>query len=185
MNVTTISSCILLVISLNTYAAKMSDPLDLEHFEETNSCQSCDISDATIYENHDNGTLLDSFAIRTKFNNNFYNGNFSGSIMTYCEIDGFSTRKFQKSVFNKTNLSYSKLNNVDLSNADFTDANLSFADFTNANLSRANFTNTNLENATFYYSILIGSNLTEEQLQQVKSIDCTIMPDGNLSNCKN
>ncbi|WP_416209974.1 pentapeptide repeat-containing protein [Legionella sp. PATHC038] len=53
-----------------------------------------------------------------------------------------------------------------------------------ANFSGVNFTNANLNNVIIRSSILIGANLTQEQLKQIKSIECTVMPNGELNNNK-
>lgn len=87
----------------------------------------------------------------------------------------------QETIFEKVNLSYSSFENTDLSGANLSDVNLSYSDLYRVNLSGVNFTNANLSNATIRKSILIGANLSQEQLKQVKSIECTVMPNGELN----
>ena len=182
----TILPCLMaLTLSIASHAKAQADEEDLTTFSETNYCQGCDISNATITKSHDNGSLINSFAIRAKFHASLYRMDFSGSIMTYCEIqEGYSILKAQQSNFDKANLSYSYMHKVDLSKANFTDVNLSESDFKYVNFSEADFTNANLQGATIQNSILIGSNLTEEQISQLKSIECTVMPDGTYNRNK-
>lgn len=174
---------IIFSVSLNTYAKTSADESDLKTFKETNFCQNCDLSNAKIYDNHDNGSLLNSFAIKTVFKGSLMKMNLSGSIMTYCNIEGniLSPLNAQESNFDKVNLSYSEISHADLSGANFTDVNLSNSDFYYVNLSDADFTNANLTDTTFKKSILIGAKLTDEQLKQIKSIQCSVMPNGEMN----
>ena len=172
---------IIFSVSLNTFAKTSADENDLKIFKDTNFCQNCDISNAYIYDDHDNGSLLNSFAIKTVFMGSLMKMNFSGSIMTYCKINNYSTIHAQESNFDKVNLSYSEINNTDLSGANFTDVNLNNSDFYEVNLSDTDFTNANLTDTTFNKTILIGARLTDEQLQQIKSIQCSVMPNGEMN----
>lgn len=168
--------------SLNTHAQGLQDDEDLKTFEDTNYCQGCDISEARINGNHDNGFLLQSYAIRTRFAGSLYKMDFSGSIMTYSEIYKLfgDALNAQLTNFNKVNLSFANIKYVDMSGVKLIDTNLSNSDFFSVNFSGADFSNANLQGATIKESILIGSNLNEEQLKQIKSIECTIMPNGEL-----
>ena len=78
------------------------------------------------------------------------------------------------------NLSYSRFTRVDLSGRNLSEANLSNSNLDEVNLSDVNFANANLSNVSIRSSILIGANLTKEQLTQIKSIKCTVMPNGDL-----
>lgn len=173
---------IMLSISLNTYAQVMADETDLKTFSEKNYCQGCDISNAEINEDHDNGALLNSFAIKTEFKGSFHKMDFSGSIMTYCKVYSWiKTISAQEANFNKVNLSYAHIEQTDLSGSQFTDVNLSNTDFYNVNLSDVDFTNANLQDVTIKNSILIGANLSDDQMEQIKSIRCSIMPNGEMN----
>lgn len=182
-----ILSCLLaLTLSTTSNAKAQADEEDLTTFSETNYCQGCDISNATISKDHDNGSLINSFAIKTQFRSHLYQMDFSGSIMTYCEMRKFnSILRAQQANFDKVNLSYSNIVEVDFSKANFSDVNLSESDFKGVNFSEVDFTNANLQGVTLRNVILIGSNITEAQLNKVKSIECTVMPDGTLNrnNC--
>ena len=59
-------------------------------------------------------------------------------------------------------------------------ANLKNANFENANFSNANFQGALIDDANFKNTILIGANITKEQLNTVASKDCAILPDGSL-----
>ncbi|MBA2709020.1 MAG: pentapeptide repeat-containing protein [Tatlockia sp.] len=175
---------VLMGLSFSTQSKVLADAEDLKVFADTNFCQGCDLSGAKIYEDHDNGFLLSSYAIKTEFSGSLYKINFSGSIMNYSKFSAnyFSaTLKIQESNFDKVNLSYSLFKNSDLSGANFSDVNLSNSDWERANFSGVNFANANLNNVTIRNSILIGSNLSQEQLKQVKNIECTVMPNGELN----
>ncbi|WP_084273801.1 pentapeptide repeat-containing protein [Legionella fairfieldensis] len=174
---------ILMGLSFSTQSRVLADAEDLKVFADTNFCQGCDLSGAKIYEAHDNGSLLGSYAIKTEFVGSLFRMNFSGSIMNYSKFSGgyFSVLKIQEASFDKVNLSYSSFNNTDLSGANFSDVNLNNSDWDRANFSGVNFANANLNNVTIRNSILIGANLSQEQLKQVKSIECTVMPNGELN----
>ena len=69
---------------------------------------------------------------------------------------------------------------MEMLRADFENANLKNANFENANFSNANFHGAIIDDANFKNTILIGSNITEEQLSKVASKECAILPDGTL-----
>ncbi len=173
----------LMGLSFSTQSKVLADTEDLKIFADTNFCQGCDLSGATIYENHDNGSLLGSYAIKTEFSGSLYKMNFSGSIMNYSKFSGgfYGVLSIQEANYDKVNLSYSIFNGTDLSCANFSDVNLSNSNWEQANFSGVNFANANLNNVTIRHSILIGANLSQEQLKQVKSIRCTVMPNGELN----
>lgn len=171
-------------LSLSSHAKVFADAEDLKVFADTNYCYGCDLSGAKISEDHDNGSLLNSYAIKTEFLGSLYKMNFSGSIMTYSKFYGDSINnplKIQETTFDKVNLSYSSFNYTDLSGANFSDVNLSYSKLDRANFSGVDFTNANLNNVTIHNSILIGALLSEEQLKQAKSITCTVMPNGEFN----
>ncbi len=181
-NYKSVTLFILMSLSFSSQAKILADADDLKTFTETNYCQGCDLSGAVIYQAHDNGFLLNSYAIKTKFEGSLYKMNFSGSIMTYSKYGHlFQTLGIQESNFDKVNLNYSSFDNADLSGTNLSDVNLSNSDLNHVNLSGVNFTNANLSNVNIHNSILIGANLTPAQLEQVKSIECTIMPNGELN----
>lgn len=172
---------ILISLSLSPQAMA-ADAEDLEIFYKTNYCQGCDLSGVEINKDHDNGFLLNSYAIKTEFSGSLQKMNFSGSIMNYSVFTHFfHVQHIQEANFDKVNMSYSRIIDADLSGANLSDVNLSNSDLDNVNLSGVNFTNANLTNTTISYSILIGAQITQDQLEQVKSIDCTVMPDGELN----
>lgn len=176
---------ILMSMSFSSQSKGLVDPEDLKIFNDTNYCQGCELSGATITKNHDNGSLINSYAVQTDFTGSLYKMNFTGSVMInskFHSLSNASALKVQEANFDKVNLSYSKIEHVDLSRANFSDADLSNANLDRTNFSEVNFTNANLTNATIQNSILIGSNLTQEQLAQFKSIKCTVMPNGELNN---
>lgn len=173
----------LMSLTLSSHAKTLYDPEDLRIFSETNSCQGCDLSGARIFKDHDHGSLINSYAIKTEFLGSLYMMDFSGSIMTYSKIGYlfYNTRDVQETNFDKVNLSYSTIIKVDLSGANFSNVDLSNSDLDRVNLSDVNFSNANLNNVIVRNSILIGANLTQEQLNQIKSIECTVMPNGELN----
>lgn len=174
---------VLMGLSFSTQSKVLADAEDLKVFSDTNFCQGCDLSGAKINEAHENGSLLGSYAIKTEFSGSLYKMNFSGSVMNYSKFSGYfySILNIQEANFDKVNLSYSVFKYTDLSGANFSDVNLSNSDWEQANFSGVNFANANLNNVTIRDSILIGANLSQEQLKQVKSIECTVMPNGELN----
>lgn len=112
-----------------------------------------------------------------------HGGHYELILMDYSKFSGYyySVLKIQEANYDKVNLSYSIFKDTDLSGANFSDVNLSNSDWERANFSGVNFANANLNNVTISHSILIGANLSQEQLEQVKSIKCTVMPNGELN----
>ena len=70
------------------------------------------------------------------------------------------------------------LGHANLSGADLRDANLSSASLESANLEGANLEGANLESANLESANLKGANVTDEQLDQAKSLKGATMPNG-------
>jgi uncharacterized protein YjbI with pentapeptide repeats len=77
------------------------------------------------------------------------------------------------------NLEGADLSGVDLNGADLSGANLHSADLEGANLSCANLSMTNFHDAYLFHASLHNTNVTDEQLVIVKSLEETIMQDGS------
>jgi len=58
---------------------------------------------------------------------------------------------------------------------------MSYSHFNSVNLSSTDFTGANTKGVDFGHSILIGSNITKEQLAVAKSLSCAVLPDGTVS----
>jgi hypothetical protein len=82
-----------------------------------------------------------------------------------------------------TRLSYAFLSDAKLDNTDLTDINLyhtdlSRADLGSANLRKADLRGADLSGASLYGANLSDANVTQDQLDQAKTLDGAIMPDG-------
>jgi uncharacterized protein YjbI with pentapeptide repeats len=77
-------------------------------------------------------------------------------------------------------MDYIDINNSYFSGSSFKNTSLKRAKFAYSNLSTTDFTNTNLKDVSFYKVILIGSNVSEQQIQQALSIKCTVLPNGEV-----
>ncbi|OGT37891.1 MAG: hypothetical protein A3F12_07125 [Gammaproteobacteria bacterium RIFCSPHIGHO2_12_FULL_38_14] len=142
------------LFSFSVYGAQYI-PLDLEQFQKTGVCVGCDLSEASL-SSHDNANLEQSLLVKVSMEyGHFYTSNFSYAQMMFATLDNakFSGSKF---VF------------TDLTGADFHYANLSSCDFTGANLAGANLD----------YADLVRARISDEQLAQAISLNCTLLPDG-------
>lgn len=102
----------LALVFSSAYATKFYNTKDVAKFEKTNKCPGCDLSDATLSQNH-SGAMLS--------NANLSNINMYGD-------EGKNVR---------INLSDANLTNANLSGANLTQANFSGADLTGAHLDGA------------------------------------------------
>ena len=85
----------------------------------------------------------------------------------------------------KANLSNINFSNANLKKSRLRGASLRVANFTETSLVKADLRETNLRNATFINAdlsgcILIGANVTEEQLAQSRSLKGAILPNGDF-----
>jgi uncharacterized protein YjbI with pentapeptide repeats len=92
--------------------------------------------------------------------------NLSSADLSYAVLSGAN--------LNHANLSSADLNQADLSSVDFSHTDLSHTDFSGAGLYGANFKSANLRSAN-----LRGAVVTEEQLEQAKSLQGAILRDGS------
>lgn len=171
---------LLLAFPVLSVAKQSFLPDDFKRFENTNSCVKCDlISVPSYYKDHDNALLEGA---RMMYNyihyGHFNDANFVGAYLTKSstQYSGFRESDFTAARMNQINAYASEY-----SGAKFASADLSNADFTQANLSSADFTNAKVDGADFTHTILIGSNITAEQLSKLKSYECAVLPNGELS----
>jgi uncharacterized protein YjbI with pentapeptide repeats len=171
--------CWLLILN-NAYADQHVSDDDLEQLKTTKSCMKCDFSYATIKQwdaHYESLVSNSSFTGAFIESSNFRGSNFSDGTLTRLMVlntllmqSDFTNARMQYLLFNNVQLSGSKLVNTLLQNANLSYNNLSSVDFTGANTQGVNFD----------HAILIGSNITKEQLKSTKSLSCTVMPDGTV-----
>lgn len=82
--------------------------------------------------------------------------------------------------FNKVDFTDSDLKNTSFSKTKMIDVNFSGAKLKNADLSRVNVKNISFDNADLSYAVLIGSNITEEQLSTAKTYECATLSNGDV-----
>lgn len=95
---------------------------------------------------------------------------------SYVSMDG----SFSSCSFNKVDFTESALKSVSFSRAKMIDVNFTGANLINADFSRVNVENVNFKNADLSYAILIGSNITEEQLSKTKTYKCATLSNGDV-----
>src|SRR3546814_4743839 len=82
--------------------------------------------------------------------------------------------------FNKVDFTDADLESASFPKAKMIDVNFSDAKLKNADLSRVNVENVSFDNADLSYAVLIGSNITEEQLSKTKTYKCATLPNGDV-----
>lgn len=95
---------IVLTLFLNScWAASFLDENHFKVFSETNFCVGCNLNNAVILEDHDEGNLLNCFAEKAKFKGSLFKTNFSGSIMDNAifGLSFYSELHIQKANFSK------------------------------------------------------------------------------------
>jgi len=167
------------VLSTLASAKATYDEADLEQFNKTNSCIKCDLSNASVNAK-ENALLNESILIGATLKGNFTNSSFLNAILTQANFN-YHKPQVMTSQFQGSTMQYANVSGVSFSGSNFEGANLRNVNFTDANLSSANFTNADITNAKLDNSILIGSNLTKEQLSTVSSFYCAVLPDGTLA----
>lgn len=112
-----------LFCSMTAYANFHSSPQDEKHFEETNECINCDLSQSYLYDTmHDHANLAGALLVGADLRNSH----------------------FERADFTRASLVSVHLDNAFLANADFSDANLSNASLMGASLYRAKISDTQL-----------------------------------------
>ena len=147
----------LLCISLPSFSYKYS-PDDLRQFKESNSCVGCNLSNISLFENHQNANLTGANVSSTDLYGDYTKANFSN-------INGIH------------------LSLLNASGASFVNATLIEARFRNSNLTDTDFTNANVNSADFSYANLYGSKITQLQLLSAKTLCNAILPDGTKVIC--
>ena len=158
---------IFLIISIIAPALRAnpaSIPSQLEQFQKTGSCVGCDLSEANLsWSNHNNANLSSALLVKIYLN--------------YAAVNS--------SNFSHAQIMYANLRDTQASGSNFSAADLTGADLSYANLSSANLSDANLNNANFTYADLARAVVSEKQLTMVKSLSCTIMPDGTRHKADN
>ncbi|MEM8677331.1 MAG: serine/threonine-protein kinase [Cyanobacteria bacterium P01_G01_bin.67] len=90
----------------------------------------------------------------------------------------FQGANLSRANFTNSDVRQAMFRNADLSNSLFRSSNLEGVDLRGANLSHAHFKNTKLKGANLCGANLSQTNLTQEQLEEVKTNWMTIMPSG-------
>lgn len=153
---------------------------DLTQFNEKNSCLKCDLSGANLYGlRHDGAILSESNLNETKFEwCKFRKSNFVSSILI--RASDYQS-DYTQSDFSNARMDYISMSYSHFSGAIFINTNLQSAKLYNVNLSSTDFTGANTKGVDFGHSILIGSNITKDQLTVAKSLSCAVLPDGTVN----
>jgi uncharacterized protein YjbI with pentapeptide repeats len=160
---------------------------DIDEFIKTKTCVKCDLSNARFVGDLQYAIADDSLLTNCEFiYSNFDKSNLNNCFLTKSQAQSFwnpyfySQATFREASFRGAFLNFTNFSSVEFSGANFENANLKNANFENANFSNANFQGAVLDDANFKNTILIGSNITEEQLSKLASKECAILPDGSL-----
>ena len=167
-------------IQATVHATSQYSVRDLEQLKSTKSCIKCDLGYLTIKEwsNHSGSVLTQSNLNDSYIElSNFSQSDFSGANLNRVKA---TKTNFIQSNFTNALMSYIKFDMVELSGAVLINANLRSANLSHSNLSRADFTGANTQGVNFDHALLIGSNITAEQLNKAKSMWCALMPDGSV-----
>ncbi|HAT3881160.1 TPA: pentapeptide repeat-containing protein [Legionella pneumophila] len=202
MNIKAISISILSLYIQNSYAYI---PSHLEKVKQSDECIGCDLTQIEIRPWDDieikSTDLKNSLWTKSSLHND-KSVDFSGKNLEKSNfvLSGLQNLKFNKSIidngnFTASNIQECKFDDASLKQINFSKASNSQSQFTRANLSNANFENSscykcvfmqsNLENAVFIgakmqHSNFYGSNITQDQLDEMQSYACAILPDGTV-----
>lgn len=151
----------------------------LVEFEESNQCIQCDLTQMTLRSNkHNYAQLSGAYLVDVHLNNfiandaQFDNTNWVYALM---ERGEFNYSNFSGSRFNYALIFYASFKQANFTNAHLENATLYLNDFTGAD-----FTNASVKNADFSYAILTDSNMTQAQLNEMKTYKCATLPDGSI-----
>lgn len=163
--------------------SQFSSQSDVDHFIKTKECTNCDLSNNHFLHDYYDDNLNNSNINSSDLRNSYFIGcDFSNSSLINNIIFGST---FGSGIFMRVNFENSKLDNsiVDFgafSEASFKNASLRRVSFDHSNLSSVDFTNANTQGAVFNHSILIGSNISKEQIDKAKSMACSVLPNGDV-----
>ncbi|KTD36032.1 Secreted effector protein pipB2 [Legionella nautarum] len=160
-----------------------SSPTDIKHFDETKECQACDLSKhyfCSWFNDDFSGAIIDSSDLRqsTFSQCNFLSSKLTNSLVSNAKI---LLSNFMHTNFQNSKLDYSEFLASHLSESSFKNTSLKKVKFIKSNLSSSDFSDANVQGAIFKRAILIGSNLTNKQLKNAKSLACSVLPDGKLA----
>jgi uncharacterized protein YjbI with pentapeptide repeats len=160
---------------------------DIDEFLKTKVCVKCDLSNSRFIGDLQKALVDDSLLTNCEFiYANFDKSSFNGCFLTKSQAQSFwnpyfySQATFREASFKGAFLNFTSFSSAEFSGANFENANLRNANFENANLSNTNFSGALVDDANFKNTILIGSNITEEQLAKVASKECAVLPNGQL-----
>lgn len=151
----------------------------LARFEQTRNCKNCDLTQMSLSTNQFSGANLSgSFLVGMRQFDLIMN-------QSNCMKTNWIYSSIERGEFNHSNFTDAKFNYVLMTQASFEYSNFTNVVFENArlvhnNFANANFKNANFKNADLSYSNLLNSNITEDQLKQMSSYQCAILPDGTL-----
>jgi len=172
---------ILSFVWMIAFQAYSYDQEQLDQFRNTNFCIHCNLIEAFLNEeNHNHALLTESDLSEARIKN----AQFNEAEITACQfvranVDGSS---FRKAKLDGTNFSFFSGRYAAFNSASFKNANLTHTRLYAANFAKADFTDADLEDADLNNTILIGSNLTQEQLAKVKNLNCAVLPEGRVYN---
>jgi len=157
---TSLIAGLLFGFTVNASAAISYNPDQLAQFNTNNQCANCDLSGAYLYGNH------------------------SGAVFSSSNLTGASGKGvFSQSTFPNSNLSSSDWSESNLSYAQMAYIPIIDANFGGANLSYANFEGSILNNSSFEYANLYGANISQQQLDSLRSYCWATLPSGAVKHC--
>lgn len=155
-------------------------PTDKNHLIETKEYINCDLSSHSFCNSYNEDYSHSNIINSDLHKDNFYACNFFNSSIVNSFVYS-ATIKFSN--FSEVNFEGSKLDFADVRNSyfsgsSFNGAGLKKAEFTHSNLSSTDFTNANTVSVIFYRTILIGSNISQKQLNAAKDLSYSVLPNG-------
>lgn len=167
--------CLLLMI----VSSKASIASELEQFKTSNSCPHCNLSETDLSFSKHNSAYLKGVRLD---NANLEGTELDNADLRFANLESTYAHyaMFRVTIFDESNLRYFKAYQASFSGASFKNAILSHAQLERANLSNADFTGACLKEANFSYSILIGATISTQQLKEIKSLSCAVLPDGSV-----
>ena len=155
---------------------------DFETYNETGKCEDCDLSGYSICYDRNGDVPAEinySDLRKSKFNYcALSHSKISNNIMYNMYINN---THFESTIFTFSKFDFSTIYGSSFSTSNFEQSSFVSVNINKSNFSNSNFSNAIIKGAKFHKSILIGSNLTNEQLNSAESLDCSVLPDGSLA----
>lgn len=153
----------------------------IRQFTETNQCIHCNLIEAELDEkNHNQALLTGSDLSKARMRS----AQFNEADITTCQLvrTNVDESSFRGTQFDGSNFSFFSGRYAAFNQASFKHTDMTYAKLYAANFTQADFTDADLHEADMNHTILIGSNITPEQLATIKSLHCAVLPDGRVYN---